>query len=185
LALPLCLLLSHASGQKELDWWEKSIFYQIYPRSFKDSDGDGIGDIKGTLDIMTLKYVDISYSFLLHWLIFMYVAGVTSSLEHLKELGVEATWLSPIFKSPMYDFGYDIADFYSIQEEYGTIEDFEELMAKAKELGKCLLQNFHKVELKFSKHYLLKLFSSLQTSKSYLISCQIIPVTRVCGSKKL
>lgn len=68
--------------------------------------------------------------------------GITDSLEYLKELGIGATWLSPIFKSPMYDFGYDIADFYAIQEEYGTMEDFENLMAKAKELGKVYFYKF-------------------------------------------
>nr|XP_034840957.1 maltase 2-like [Maniola hyperantus] len=103
LLLPAAMLLVYAN---ELGWWKSSIFYQIYPRSFKDSDGDGIGDLK----------------------------GITSKLEHLKEIGVGAAWLSPIFKSPMYDFGYDISDFYSIQEEYGTMQDFEDLLAKAKEL---------------------------------------------------
>lgn len=62
-------------------------------------------------------------------------SGITSKLEHLKELGIGATWLSPIFQSPMYDFGYDIADFYSIHSEYGTMEDFERLIQKANELG--------------------------------------------------
>lgn len=61
--------------------------------------------------------------------------GITESLEYLKDLGIGATWLSPIFKSPMYDFGYDISDFYAIQDEYGTMEDFERLLAKAKQLG--------------------------------------------------
>lgn len=56
-------------------------------------------------------------------------------MEYLKELGVGATWLSPMFQSPMYDFGYDIADFYGVHDEYGTMEDFENLIAKAKELG--------------------------------------------------
>lgn len=109
LAVVFTLALSANAGgaDKDLDWWEKTIFYQIYPRSFKDSNGDGIGDLN----------------------------GITSSLEYLKEMGVGATWLSPIFKSPMYDFGYDISDFYEIQEEYGTMEDFEKLMAKAKKLG--------------------------------------------------
>lgn len=59
-------------------------------------------------------------------------------MEHLKEIGVGATWLSPMFQSPMYDFGYDIADFYSVHDEYGTMEDFENLIAKAKELGKYI-----------------------------------------------
>lgn len=62
--------------------------------------------------------------------------GITSRLEYLKELGVDATLLSPIFKSPMHDFGYDVSDYYSIQPEYGTMEDFEQLLRKAGELSK-------------------------------------------------
>ncbi|KAM3964785.1 maltase A1-like [Aphomia sociella] len=93
-------------GDDEQDWWEKTIFYQIYPRSFADSDGDGIGDIP----------------------------GITSKLDYIKELGVGAIWLSPMFQSPMYDFGYDIADFYAVHDEYGTMEDFEELLEKANDL---------------------------------------------------
>ncbi|KAM3964636.1 maltase A1-like [Aphomia sociella] len=113
--LPLLYLLGHVQSQeKELEWWESTIFYQIYPRSFKDSDGDGIGDLN----------------------------GITENLEHLKELGIGATWLSPIFKSPMYDFGYDISDFYDIQDEYGTMEDFERLIAKANELDIKIILDF-------------------------------------------
>lgn len=65
--------------------------------------------------------------------------GITSKLEHIKEIGAGAIWLSPIFKSPMYDFGYDIADFYAIHDEYGTMEDFDELLNKANELGKLFI----------------------------------------------
>lgn len=65
--------------------------------------------------------------------------GTTSKLEHIKEIGAGAIWLSPIFKSPMYDFGYDIADFYAIHDEYGTMEDFYELLNKANELGKLFI----------------------------------------------
>ncbi|XP_041973870.1 uncharacterized protein LOC121729416 [Aricia agestis] len=114
LLLKALVIFGHATADRELDWWETTIFYQIYPRSFMDSDGDGIGDIK----------------------------GITSQLEYLKELGVGATWLSPIFKSPMYDFGYDISDFYDIQEEYGTMEDFENLIAKANELDIKIILDF-------------------------------------------
>ncbi|XP_026490452.2 maltase A1-like [Vanessa tameamea] len=90
-----------------LDWWEHTVIYQIYPRSFKDSDGDGIGDIK----------------------------GIITQLDHFVDAGVGAIWMSPVFVSPMVDFGYDISDFYNIQEEYGTMADFEELVEKAHQLG--------------------------------------------------
>lgn len=114
LAVILSLNLLTICGDEDKDWWQTTVFYQIYPRSFQDSDGDGIGDLK----------------------------GVTSRLYHLKEAGVGATWLSPIFKSPMVDFGYDISDYKSIQPEYGTMEDFDELIAKAKELGIKIILDF-------------------------------------------
>ncbi|XP_055372352.1 maltase A1-like [Condylostylus longicornis] len=98
----------------EKDWWETSSFYQIYPRSFKDSNGDGIGDLK----------------------------GIKSKLQHLKDIGVNATWLSPIYKSPMVDFGYDISDFYEINPDYGTMKDFEELIEEAKKLGIKIILDF-------------------------------------------
>ncbi|XP_063530030.1 maltase A1-like [Cydia strobilella] len=101
--LPL-LFVNRTSSKQEIEWWEKTIFYQICPRSFMDSDGDGVGDLN----------------------------GITSKLEYIKELGVDAVWISPFFKSPIYDFGYDISDFYSIHDEYGTMEDFDKLMIKAK-----------------------------------------------------
>jgi alpha-glucosidase len=96
------------------DWWETASFYQIYPRSFMDSNGDGIGDLK----------------------------GITSRLDYLKSLGITAFWLSPIYKSPMADFGYDISDFYDIQPEYGTMADFEELVSKANALGLKVILDF-------------------------------------------
>ncbi|XP_022816674.1 maltase A1-like isoform X1 [Spodoptera litura] len=89
------------------EWWHSAIIYQIYPRSFKDSNGDGVGDIN----------------------------GITSKLPYLKDIGVDAIWLSPIFLSPMLDFGYDITDYKKIAPEYGTMEDFNRLMAEAKKLG--------------------------------------------------
>lgn len=85
-------------------WWKESIIYQIYPRSFCDSNGDGIGDIQ----------------------------GIISKLDYVKSLGVDAIWLSPIYKSPNEDNGYDISDYYAINPEFGTMEDFDTLMQEAK-----------------------------------------------------
>ncbi|BFG05993.1 maltase A1 [Drosophila madeirensis] len=107
---PPCL----SAAVKAKDWWETAEFYQIYPRSFMDSDGDGIGDLN----------------------------GITSKLEYLKDLGVTAAWLSPIFTSPMVDFGYDISDFFDIQPEYGTLEDFRALIKKANELDLKIILDF-------------------------------------------
>jgi alpha-glucosidase len=81
-------------------WWQKGIIYQIYPRSFQDSNGDGVGDLK----------------------------GVMSRLDYLKWLGVDAIWISPIYKSPMADFGYDISDYCSIHPLFGSLEDFDRLL---------------------------------------------------------
>ncbi len=83
------------------------MIYQIYPRSFKDSNGDGIGDLK----------------------------GITSKLDYIAELGVDAIWLSPIYRSPMKDFGYDVSDYYDIDPVFGSMEDFDELLQKAHEKG--------------------------------------------------
>lgn len=97
-----------------LEWWEAGSLYQIYPRSFKDSDGDGVGDLK----------------------------GITENLEFLKEIGMTGAWLSPIFKSPMSDNGYDIADFYDIDPLFGTLEDFDALIAKAKKINLKIILDF-------------------------------------------
>ena len=85
-------------------WWHDKIAYQIYPKSFLDSNGDGIGDLQ----------------------------GIISKLDYLKALGLDIIWLSPIYKSPFVDQGYDIADYYAIAEEFGTMEEFDELLAEAK-----------------------------------------------------
>ncbi|KAI5635972.1 alpha amylase, catalytic domain-containing protein [Phthorimaea operculella] len=98
----------------ELDWWQHCVLYQIYPRSFKDSDGDGIGDLQ----------------------------GIISELEHFAVSGVDAIWMSPIFTSPMVDFGYDVSNFYDIHHEYGTMQDFDELLEKAHSLGIKVLLDF-------------------------------------------
>ncbi|HFI0048316.1 TPA: alpha-glucosidase [Streptococcus suis] len=86
---------------QKTDWWKKSVIYQIYPRSFQDSNGDGIGDIR----------------------------GIISRLDYLHDLGIDAIWLSPVYQSPMDDNGYDISDYQGIAPEFGTMEDMEELIA--------------------------------------------------------
>ncbi|GGL72619.1 alpha-amylase [Deinococcus aerolatus] len=91
----------------QLKWWQKGIIYQIYPRSFQDSTGDGVGDLR----------------------------GITARLPYLKSLGVEAAWLSPIFTSPMHDFGYDVADYCDIDPLFGTLDDFDALVQEAHGLG--------------------------------------------------
>ncbi|WP_368901317.1 alpha,alpha-phosphotrehalase [Oceanobacillus oncorhynchi] len=91
----------------EEKWWQKSVVYQIYPKSFNDTTGNGMGDIN----------------------------GITEKLDYLKELGVDVIWLTPIYLSPQKDNGYDIADYYAIQPEFGTMEDFETMMEKAHRLG--------------------------------------------------
>ena len=88
-------------------WWKEAVIYQIYPRSFMDSNGDGIGDLK----------------------------GITSRLDYLSYLGIDVIWLSPVYKSPTDDNGYDISDYQAIMDEFGTMEDFDELLAKAHEKG--------------------------------------------------
>src|SRR5262245_22141842 len=88
-------------------WWKTGVIYQIYPRSFQDSNADGIGDLQ----------------------------GIVQRLSHLMELGVDAVWLSPIFPSPMADFGYDIADYTGIDPIFGTLPDFDALAAVAHDLG--------------------------------------------------
>lgn len=110
----ILLCLSANQIRAAQDWWENGNFYQIYPRSYQDSNGDGIGDLN----------------------------GITARMGYLKDLGVTGVWLSPIFKSPMVDFGYDISDYTKINEEFGTLEDFIELANKCQELGIKLILDF-------------------------------------------
>ena len=94
-------------------WWHDKVAYQIYPKSFCDTNGDGIGDLR----------------------------GIISKLDYLKELGVDIIWLSPIYKSPFVDQGYDISDYYVIAEEFGTMEEFDELLAEAKKRDMYLIMD--------------------------------------------
>jgi alpha-glucosidase len=91
----------------DVNWWRGAVIYQIYPRSFQDSNGDGIGDLQ----------------------------GITARLPHIAALGADAIWISPFFTSPMQDFGYDVSDYCDVDPMFGQLADFDALMARAKELG--------------------------------------------------
>ncbi|HEX8117156.1 MAG TPA: alpha-amylase family glycosyl hydrolase, partial [Pyrinomonadaceae bacterium] len=84
-------------------WWKRAVFYEIYPRSFKDTDGDGVGDLN----------------------------GITSRLEHLSRLGVDAVWITPFYPSPQVDFGYDVSDYEAVDPQFGTLADFDRLVREA------------------------------------------------------
>src|SRR5271169_6532758 len=93
-----------ATGGGGDNWWSHAVLYEIYPRSFQDSNGDGIGDIN----------------------------GITSRLDYLKDLGIDAIWISPMYPSPLIDFGYDISDYTAIDPLYGSLADFDHLVSEAK-----------------------------------------------------
>ncbi len=93
--------------KKDPDWWRGAVIYQIYPRSYQDTNGDGVGDLR----------------------------GITQRLDHIASLGVDAVWISPFFTSPMKDFGYDVSDYRDIDPMFGTLADFDALVAKAHSLG--------------------------------------------------
>ncbi len=86
--------------EKQNDWWKEAIVYQVYPRSFQDSNGDGTGDLQ----------------------------GIISRLDYIRSLGIDIIWLNPIYASPNDDNGYDISDYRAIMKEFGTMEDFDELL---------------------------------------------------------
>ncbi len=95
-------------------WWKKAVFYEIYPRSFADSNDDGTGDI----------------------------AGIASKLDYLKKLGVDAIWITPCYPSPQVDFGYDVSDYENIDPQYGTLKDFDHLIAEGKKRGIRVIMDF-------------------------------------------
>lgn len=125
-------------------WWKEAVFYQIYPRSFKDSNGDGIGDLQ----------------------------GIISKLDYIKELGIDAIWLSPIYDSPNDDNGYDIRDYHRIMDEFGTMEDFDRLLTEAHNRDMRLIMDLvvnhtsdehewyqkaiHEPESKYGDYYIFK-----------------------------
>src|SRR4051794_25060781 len=97
-----------------MEWWRTGIIYQVYPRSFRDSDGDGTGDLP----------------------------GIVEGLEYLAWLGADAVWLSPVYPSPMTDFGYDVVDYTGIARLFGTLDDFDTLVARAHALGLRVILDF-------------------------------------------
>jgi alpha-glucosidase len=109
---PLCAVLSLrypdvVESMRKADWWRGAVIYQIYPRSFADSNGDGVGDLP----------------------------GITARLDYVASLGVDAVWISPFFTSPMHDYGYDVADYRDVDPLFGTLADFDVLLGRAHALG--------------------------------------------------
>ncbi|MFZ0958304.1 MAG: alpha-glucosidase [Candidatus Sulfotelmatobacter sp.] len=122
LVAALCVLLATAAAQTAPSvadaeghpWWQHAVFYELYPRSFADSNNDGVGDLK----------------------------GITSKLDYLRDLGVDAIWISPCFPSPQVDFGYDVSDYENIDPMYGTLADFDVLATEAKKHGIRIILDF-------------------------------------------
>lgn len=96
------------------DWWKDAVVYQIYPRSFQDTNGDGIGDLR----------------------------GIIARLDYIKELGADVIWICPIYPSPNVDNGYDVTDHQAIMESYGTMEDFHDLLTECRSRGLKLVMDF-------------------------------------------
>src|SRR5881398_1717768 len=98
----------------EHDWWQRGVIYQVYPRSFQDDNGDGVGDL----------------------------AGITRRLPYLAQLGIEVVWISPIYRSPMADFGYDVSNYCDVDPLFGSLEDVDVLIARAHALGLKVLLDY-------------------------------------------
>src|SRR4051794_24473196 len=123
LSILLVLVFTYCSfaqtGPKSVDaeghqWWQHAVFYEIYPRSFADSNNDGIGDMK----------------------------GIDSRLDYLHWLGVDAIWISPMFPSPQVDFGYDVSDYENVDPKYGTIADMDKLLSDGKSKNVKVILDF-------------------------------------------
>src|SRR5215813_1383571 len=103
-----------SSQQSAAPWWKHAVFYELYPRSFADSDNNGVGDIN----------------------------GITSKLDYLKQLGVDAIWITPCYPSPQVDFGYDVSDYENIDPQYGTLADFDKMVSEGQKRGIRVIMDF-------------------------------------------
>jgi alpha-glucosidase len=112
--LMLCFASPLGAQDKSQPWWRHAVFYEIYPRSFADSNNDGLGDLR----------------------------GITSKLDYLHTLGVDAIWISPCYPSPQFDFGYDVADYENIDPMYGKLADFDVLAREAHKRGIRVIMDF-------------------------------------------
>src|SRR5687767_9873562 len=106
--------MAAAANSTTAPWWQRGIVYQIYPRSFQDSNGDGIGDLE----------------------------GIRRRLPYLSWLGIDAIWISPFYPSPMADFGYDVADYCGVDPIFGSLNDFDRLIAEARKAGIRVILDF-------------------------------------------
>ena len=100
-------MAENRAKEQQKSWWKNAVVYQIYPKSFQDSDGDGVGDIR----------------------------GIIGRLDYLEELGIDAVWISPMYRSPQNDNGYDISDYQDIDPMFGTLADMDELITEARKRG--------------------------------------------------
>lgn len=137
----LLLSISLALAIADQNWWKHAVFYQIYPRSFKDSNNDGIGDL----------------------------AGIIDKLDHLVSLGVDAVWLSPIFPSPQIDQGYDISDYLDIDPDYGTLEDMSKLIEEAHKLGIKVILDFVPNHTSDQHQWFINSVNNVEEYKDYYI----------------
>ncbi|XP_011500169.1 PREDICTED: maltase 1-like [Ceratosolen solmsi marchali] len=126
---------------KNKGWWKNEVFYQVFPRSFMDSNGDGIGDLN----------------------------GIISKLDHFVDSGITAIWMSPIYSSPMIDSGYDITNFRDVDQIFGTIHDFEKLVQKAKKLGIKIIMDFVPNHTSIKHKWFVKSVNNIGKYKDYYI----------------
>lgn len=132
-------------------WWKEAVVYQIYPRSFKDSNGDGIGDLN----------------------------GIREKLDYLKNLGVDVLWLNPIYQSPNVDNGYDISDYRDIMTDFGTMADFDALLADVHAHGLKLIMDLVSTTRRTSSRGLLRAVPAATTPNATIISGKTPPRTAV------